>query len=173
MMVGWIRGLKGHMGRIGRMGMPAGDWFEFGRANSSSIGRGWLRMQGIGDCMGGLPKGKSWENGPVGAGYKPSLAGVFTLLRPGTGALRGLGQQALTSAAIKSGMAVWAGFGPLGKSDGQRRRQVGAPLPVATRRGSRLRQRLAAIAVEAFPVGKGFGGKSADREGGMVGNERW
>jgi len=35
--------------------------------------------------------GKNWENGPVGEGYKPSFAGVVTLLRPGTGALRGLG----------------------------------------------------------------------------------
>jgi len=38
--------------------------------------------------------GKNWENGPVGEGYKPSFAGVVTLLRPGTGALRGLGMDA-------------------------------------------------------------------------------
>ena len=37
---------------------------------------------------GVLPKCKSRENGLVGEGYKPSFAGVFTLLRPGTGALR-------------------------------------------------------------------------------------
>ena len=47
-MVGWIRGLKGHMGRIGRMGMLAGYWFEFGRANPGGIGRGRLRYGGRG-----------------------------------------------------------------------------------------------------------------------------
>jgi len=37
-------------------------------------------------CM--LPKGKSRENEPIGEGYKPTFAGISTLLRPGTGALR-------------------------------------------------------------------------------------
>jgi hypothetical protein len=41
--------------------------------------------------IGGLLKGKGRGTGSLGIGYNLSLAAVFTLLRPGTGALRGWG----------------------------------------------------------------------------------
>jgi hypothetical protein len=52
-----------------------------------------LKRRGIKMSLlaGVLPNGKSGENGLSGEGYNPSFAGIFILLRPGTGALRGLG----------------------------------------------------------------------------------
>ena len=40
---------------------------------------------------GVLPKAKNGKIKAAGQGYNPALAGIFTLLRPGTGALRDLG----------------------------------------------------------------------------------
>jgi len=42
---------------------------------------------------GGLPKGKSRENASGGVGYKPSFAGIFTLLRPRRPHSGGLGNR--------------------------------------------------------------------------------
>jgi len=39
---------------------------------------------------GVLPKAKNGKIKAAGQGYNPALAGIFTLLRPGTGALRGI-----------------------------------------------------------------------------------
>jgi len=40
---------------------------------------------------GVLTKAKNGKIKAAGQGYNPALAGIFTLLRPGTGALRDLG----------------------------------------------------------------------------------
>ena len=75
---------------------------------------------------GGLPKGKSGEYGAVGEGYIPTFAGGFTLLRPRTGALRGVEMSLLTSAATRSGWMFWAGFGAQGISYEQNWLEAGA-----------------------------------------------
>jgi len=53
---------------------------------------------------------KGLEEEAVGEGYSRGWAGVFELLRPGTGALRGIEMSLLTSFPTRSGRMFWAGF---------------------------------------------------------------
>ena len=78
--------------------MPAGAVGGIGQrreggAGGRLVGGGFFNPKRV---TGVLLKGKSGENKSVGEGYNPTFAGIFTLLRPRTGALRGLGQHAVT-----------------------------------------------------------------------------
>ena len=130
--------------------MIAGGWDE----------RTGARFQKL--LTGVLPRGKSGEKRPVGLGYKPSFAGVFTLMRPRTGALRlpAVGQRAVSRGRADGGLRP-------------RRPHSGAGEDTRTLPPTMTNRRLAMVRSIAWRYARRWGRRSAPSPTGEFNLQFW